>query len=91
MLSQTIATSLGRKLLHTWHLRPLLNIQQIEQRHDAVDMLTYPDQQHDAERMRKTMKSVGNVITFSRSILRGKGKLSDWRRLLEVSRPSQRC
>ena len=85
ILAQTIATPLGRKLLHTWHLRPLLDIRQIEERHDAVELFSNPNHQDDSDLMRRAMKSVGNATKHCTQILRGRGKPSDWRALVDVS------
>jgi len=87
ILGDQMSTPLGRKLLHTWHLRPLLDIGEIEQRHNAVELFSNPNHQHIAAHMRRAMKGVGNVKVFCNAILRGRSKPRDWKGLLHVSVP----
>ena len=85
LLSRAVATPLGRKLMYTWHLRPLFDLKMIEERHNAVEMFLHPDHQHNGSEIRRAMRQVGNVLAYCQRIFRGREGPSDWRRLLEVS------
>ena len=84
LLSNSICTPLGRKLFHTWHLRPLLDIKEISERHDAVAVLSDPEKWQFTDEVRKAMKNVRNVAMFCNRIMRGRGQMKDWKGLLEV-------
>jgi len=76
---------MGRKLLQTWHLRPLLDIREIEARHDAVEMFSQTDNRFRAQQLRDSMKGIRNVAQACTRIRRGSGGPKDWRDLIEVS------
>jgi DNA mismatch repair protein MSH5 len=82
----TCSTPLGRKLLHTWHLRPLLDLVAINERHNAVAAFSSTDHQFQAKLMRGAMKKVGNIARVCTSLRRGRAQLRDWRALVDVSR-----
>ncbi|GFZ44458.1 LOW QUALITY PROTEIN: hypothetical protein JCM24511_02180 [Saitozyma sp. JCM 24511] len=80
----TCSTPLGRKLLHTWHLRPLLDLVAINERHNAVAAFSSTDHQFQAKLMRGTMKKVGNIARVCTSLRRGRAQLRDWRALVDA-------
>jgi DNA mismatch repair protein MSH5 len=75
---------MGKKLLHTWHLRPLTDIGAIAARHDAIDMLVFPGHQFPVEHMRRAMKQVGNVGGICMKIRKNRGTWRDWKRIMDV-------
>jgi DNA mismatch repair ATPase MutS len=75
---------MGKKLLHTWHLRPLTDIGAIAARHDAIDMLVFPGNQFPVEQMRRAMKQVGNVGGICMKIRKNRGTWRDWRKIMDV-------
>jgi len=75
---------MGKKLLHTWHLRPLTDIGAIAARHDAIDMLVFPGNQSPVEHMRRAMKQVGNVGGICMKIRKNRGTWRDWRKIMDV-------
>jgi DNA mismatch repair protein MSH5 len=75
---------MGKKLLHTWHLRPLTGIGAIAARHDAIDMLVFPGNQFPVEHMRRAMKQVGNVGGICMKIRKNRGTWRDWRKIMDV-------
>lgn len=84
-LLNTCVTALGKKLMHTWHLRPLTNIDEISARHDSIDMLNYPDNQYSVDSVRRALKQVANVGFLLAKIRRSNVTWRDWAKLLDVS------
>jgi DNA mismatch repair protein MSH5 len=85
-LLNTCATTAGKRLFHTWHLRPLLSLQEIADRHDAVECLAAPDNSHSAKIIKKHMGEVKNVCRVMRLLRKGDGKVKDWNTLTKVSK-----
>jgi DNA mismatch repair ATPase MutS len=83
-LLNTCVTQPGKKLLHTWHLRPLTDLGQIAARHDAIDMLLFPANQFPVESMRRAMKQVGNVSHLCMKIRKNRASWRDWKKLMDV-------
>lgn len=83
-LLNTCVTPMGKKLLHTWHLRPLTDIGAIAARHDAIDMLVFPANQFPVDYMRRAMKQIGNVGGICMKIRKNRGTWRDWRRIMDV-------
>lgn len=85
-LLNTCATTAGKRLFHTWHLRPLLSLQEIADRHNAVECLAAPDNSHSAKIIKKHMGEVKNVCRVMRLLRKGDGKVKDWNTLTKVSK-----
>lgn len=83
-LLNTCVTYLGKKLLHTWHLRPLMDIAEISARHDAVEMLNYPANIYAIEPIKRSMKKIVNVSHLCNKIKRSQATWRDWQSLVEV-------
>lgn len=83
MLDTTI-TPLGKKLFHTWLLRPLINRQSINARLDAVQALSRGDNLEGRKQLRKELKGFKNMLTFCTKIKAGKGRWGDWQALVTV-------
>ncbi|OCF34563.1 hypothetical protein I316_03604 [Kwoniella heveanensis BCC8398] len=77
LLNRTV-TPLGRKLMHTWHLRPLLNLSDITARHDAVSLFSSPDVIPITHDLRKELKKIKNLDTIFTKLRDGSGKYSEW-------------
>lgn len=86
----TTITGLGKKLFHTWLLRPLVNIDRINERLDAVEALARGDNAALRKELRKQLGGFMNMLLFYTRIKTGKGKWKDWQQLVEVSRSAQR-
>lgn len=78
-------TPLGKKLLHTWHLRPLLGLAEICTRHDAVEFFSSAENAHFMTSLRKTMKGVRNVPAHCTKLQTGRGSYAEWKCLVDVS------
>lgn len=78
-------TPLGKKLLHTWHLRPLLDLSEISARHDAVEFFSSAENAPIMTSLRKTMKGVRNVPAHCTKLQTGRGSYVEWKCLVDVS------
>nr|KIR86655.1 DNA mismatch repair protein MSH5 [Cryptococcus tetragattii IND107] len=77
-------TPLGKKLLHTWHLRPLLDLAEISTRHDAVGFFSSAENAHFMTSLRKTMKGVRNVPAHCTKLQTGRGSYAEWKCLVDA-------
>lgn len=84
-LLNTTETPLGRKLLHTWLLRPLINIPRIKDRHDAVEALSATEHSQLRKLVKKELKGVKNPLKFLRMIKSGRASWRHWKDLVDVS------
>jgi DNA mismatch repair protein MSH5 len=81
----TTITPLGRKLFHTWLLRPLINIDRINERLDAVQLLSARDY-HDIRRnIKRDFKNIKNIVAFCHKIRSGRASWKDWLGLVDAS------
>jgi DNA mismatch repair protein MSH5 len=78
--------SLGRALLRQWLLRPLLSLEKIRARHDAVECFARPDNIATAERMHNHLKGIKNLPSFLAVMRAGRAGLSEWQGLVRVRR-----
>ena len=76
MLNLTV-TPLGKKLLYSWMLRPLLDFDRIAERHNAVDLFAHPDFCHQVADLCRSLKTIKNVNVFCSKISRGRGTWRD--------------
>ncbi|CAK9786983.1 unnamed protein product [Cutaneotrichosporon oleaginosum] len=74
------------KLFHTWLLRPLVNIDSINERLDAVEALARGDNVALRKELRKQLGGFMNMLLFCTRIKTGKGKWKDWQQLVLISR-----
>lgn len=84
-LLNTTVTPLGRKLLHTWLLRPLINIPRIKERHDAVEAFCATEQSQLRKLVNKELKGVKNPVKFLHMIKSGRASYRHWKDLVDVS------
>jgi len=77
-------TTLGRSLLRTWLLRPLLSASIINARHDAVECFTLSENVLTATKMHGHLKGMRNIPKVVKNIKVGKGVVSDWSGLVKV-------
>ena len=67
-----------------WHLRPLANLEQIEMRHDAVEVLASALNKDAGEAITKAMKRIKNTPIHLRRLRRGRGGYNEWKALVDV-------
>ncbi|OXC87107.1 DNA mismatch repair protein MSH5 [Cryptococcus neoformans] len=77
-------TPLGKKLLHTWHLRPLLDLSEISARHDAVQFFSSTENAPFTTSLRKIMKGVRNVPAHCTKLQTGRGGYVEWKCLVDA-------
>nr|XP_019048099.1 hypothetical protein I302_01864 [Kwoniella bestiolae CBS 10118]OCF27029.1 hypothetical protein I302_01864 [Kwoniella bestiolae CBS 10118] len=82
-LLDTCVTPLGRKLFHTWHLRPLATLSHIEARHEAISMFTASQTFSVFDSLIKVLKRIKNVPYILHKMRAGTAKFYDWRKLIE--------
>lgn len=76
---------MGRKLLHLWFLRPLLSLEGLAGRHNAVEALSDPENLAVLQDLKKHLRKIKNVVASVTKIRRGLGSVADWRGLIDVS------
>ncbi|KAF8349474.1 DNA mismatch repair protein MutS [Amanita rubescens] len=78
-------TALGRSLMRTWLLRPLLSLPVIKERHDAVECFTRPENQVPSNSIHAHLKGVKNLPRILSTMKSGRAKLSDWQALVKFT------
>ncbi|KAJ9533811.1 hypothetical protein QJQ45_026904, partial [Haematococcus lacustris] len=68
-LLQRCVTQMGRRLLRTWFLRPVVNLDVITDRQDAVELMVA--EPHTATRLRSLLKKVADVPKLLRQLQQG--------------------
>lgn len=81
----TTVTPLGKKLFHTWLLRPLINIEHINRRLDAVEVLSAKECAKPRTDIIKELRRIKDLNWVCRRIKSGKAGWKDWQSLVEVS------
>lgn len=81
----TTVTPLGKKLFHTWLLRPLVDIGRINARLDAVGVLAAAENTAARKGVKRELKHVNNALTFCQKIKSGRASWTDWEGLVKVS------
>ncbi|KIJ54568.1 hypothetical protein M422DRAFT_73531 [Sphaerobolus stellatus SS14] len=71
-------TSMGRKLLRNWFLRPSLSLDVIQARHDALSCFLRSENLVTAATMHGHVKNVGNIPHIFHLIRGGKAGVKDW-------------
>lgn len=66
-------TSQGRILLHQHFLRPSLNLDVINERHDTISALLRPENDPALDALVKSMKCVGNMRVMMLNLRKGTG------------------
>ena len=92
----TCVTPAGKKLLQTWILRPLMDIEGIKLRHDAVALFVTPEGRKVAEGTRKALHKVKSVSHYCLQLSKEKGSAQyrTWKGIEEVCIsffPRQNC
>ncbi|KAK1921135.1 muts domain V-domain-containing protein [Papiliotrema laurentii] len=83
-LLRSTVTPLGHKLLHTWHLRPLVNFDLIKARHDLVEIFSSGLNRDACDRMTKAMKRIKNIPVHTKRLRRGRGGIKEWRAVVDA-------
>ncbi|KAJ9506710.1 hypothetical protein QJQ45_030466 [Haematococcus lacustris] len=68
-LLQRCVTQMGRRLLRTWFLRPVVNLDVITDRQDAVELMVA--EPHTSTRLRSLLKKVADVPKLLRQLQQG--------------------
>lgn len=90
-LLNTTVTPLGHKLLHTWLLRPLIDIPRIHERHNCVEAFSATDQSQLRKLVKKELKGVKNPVKFLHMIKSGRASYRHWKDLVDVSCRTATC
>lgn len=77
-------SALGRSLMRTWFLRPLLSLQVIKERHDAVECFMRPENQVPSSTIHAHLKGIKNLPRILSTMKSGRAKLPDWQGLVKV-------
>nr|XP_019013939.1 uncharacterized protein I206_00016 [Kwoniella pini CBS 10737]OCF52720.1 hypothetical protein I206_00016 [Kwoniella pini CBS 10737] len=78
-LLNTCITPLGKKLMHTWHLRPLVDLLEIQARHEAVGLFSTRLNSGSVDVLCRTMKRIKNLPYLFWKLRYGTAKFHDWR------------
>ena len=88
---------MGKKLLYSWFLRPLLDLERIAERHDAVAVLSGQlparytavqdggENQSAADQLQKETKKIKDISNLLRLIKTGRGDYKAWRSFMNAS------
>ncbi|GAA5854993.1 hypothetical protein JCM9279_005715 [Rhodotorula babjevae] len=71
-------TPLGKILMRRWFIRPSLELDIIEARHDAVECFVRDENQPAVDAIESNFKHIKNVRRVLKAIAGGDGSLSDW-------------
>ncbi|WWC97660.1 hypothetical protein V866_004544 [Kwoniella sp. B9012] len=82
-LLDTCVTPLGKKLFHTWHLRPLASLSQIEARHEAISVFTANHNSPNTDTLIRLLRKIKNIPYILHKMRNGTAKFMDWRHLIE--------
>jgi len=80
-------TSLGRRLLRNWFLRPSLSLSTIASRHNALSCFLRPENLVTANTMHGHLKGVGNVPHVFSQLRGGKAGVREWQTVVKVFYP----
>lgn len=80
-------TSLGRRLLRNWFLRPSLSLSTIASRHDALSCFLRPENLVTANAMHSHLKGIGNVPHVFAQLRGGNAGVREWRTVVKVIYP----
>ncbi|GAA5999375.1 hypothetical protein JCM5350_004037 [Sporobolomyces pararoseus] len=75
---------LGSALMRQWLVRPSLELNVIEERHETVDSLLRPENVAAADAIRAHLKSIKNAHKAMLLLLSGRGKLREWTTIYAV-------
>ncbi|EGG05517.1 uncharacterized protein MELLADRAFT_116742 [Melampsora larici-populina 98AG31] len=76
----------GRMLLKNWLIRPSTQLDIISARANAVQCFLDSENEHCAGRMRQYLKSTGNLARTTMIVSSGKGRVGEWRSVLNFMR-----
>lgn len=84
----TTRTPMGKTLIRDWFLRPLMDLDAISLRHDAVSLFSRVENRKPVEEIKTHLHQIANFRRLLNSLRRGKVTVRDWKFLLEV-RPTR--
>ncbi|KDE06931.1 hypothetical protein MVLG_02818 [Microbotryum lychnidis-dioicae p1A1 Lamole] len=76
-------TGPGRALLRTWFLRPLLDMEMIAARQNAVECFLRAENQHIADAIQSNLKRIKNAPAALRALGAGRGGSIEWNQILQ--------
>ncbi|SGY37587.1 BQ5605_C003g01840 [Microbotryum silenes-dioicae] len=76
-------TGPGRALLRTWFLRPLLDMEMITARQNAVECFLRAENQHIADAIQSNLKRIKNAPAALRALGTGRGGSIEWNQILQ--------
>ncbi|SCZ91293.1 BZ3500_MvSof-1268-A1-R1_Chr1-2g01313 [Microbotryum saponariae] len=76
-------TGPGRALLRTWFLRPLLDMEMITGRQNAVECFLRAENQHIADAIQSNLKRIKNAPAALRALGAGRGGSIEWNQILQ--------
>jgi DNA mismatch repair protein MSH5 len=77
-------TSLGRRLLRNWFLRPSLSLPTIAARHNALSCFLRPENLVTANAMHGHLKGIGNIPHVFALLRGGKAGVREWQSVVKV-------
>ena len=80
-------TSLGRRLLRNWCLRPSISLSIIASRHNALSCFLRPENLVTANAMHGHLKGIGNVPHAFALLRGGKAGVREWQAIVKVICP----
>jgi DNA mismatch repair ATPase MutS len=83
IFSDHLVTPLGKILLRKWFLRPILAIEEIKSRHDAVEKLLQVSNNGTVAQLKKSLRSIKNIKTVL-SRMKRNVTVQDWSLLIKV-------
>ncbi|KAH8825333.1 DNA mismatch repair protein MutS [Flagelloscypha sp. PMI_526] len=81
----TTKTTLGKALLRTWFLRPSLDPNVINARHDALDCFMDPANSTTITGVHGHLKGIKNIPRTLTMLRNGRAKLGDWQALVKFT------
>ncbi|KAK7203463.1 mismatch repair protein 5 [Myxozyma melibiosi] len=80
------ASPFGHQLMKSWFLRPLLSVEKINERLDAVSLLVRPDNYpHVIDGLKGCLKRVKNIPKIVANMAMGKATIAEWKGLLDFA------
>jgi DNA mismatch repair protein MSH5 len=82
LFSTETVTPLGKILMRKWFLRPILELQELKARHDAVEKLLQVSNGGTVDQLKKSLRSIKNIKTVLSRIKRNV-TIRDWALLIK--------
>jgi DNA mismatch repair protein MSH5 len=83
IFSAETVTPLGKILMRKWFLRPILALQELKSRHDAVEKLVQVSNDGIVVQLKKSLRSIKNIKTVLSRMKRNVA-IQDWNLLIKV-------